>query len=163
MHKQLECFNKRMTHSKEPWRLKQVNEYPYGISNSTLRIWITTPPTTQALVVNLVEGYAGVSDTMYNVLDLKSGIRPQKIPTPNSQVAEDVLKQTEKVFEDVRMTTMQAYINYKAYYNKKPLLWNWKNNKMCTFYSPKQITGEVKYLHRFSRDWAIHWWQGLTK
>ena len=30
----------------------------------------------------------------YNVLDLKMGIRPQKNPTPNSQVAQDVLEQT---------------------------------------------------------------------
>ena len=55
----------------------------------------------------------------YNVLDLKMGIRPQKIPSPNSQTAEDVLKQTEKFFHDVRKNTMQAYIIYKAYYDKK--------------------------------------------
>ena len=29
----------------------------------------------------------------YNVLYLKTGIRPQRILTPNSQIAEDVLKQ----------------------------------------------------------------------
>ena len=33
-----------------------------------------------------------------NVLDLKMGIRPQKTPTPNSQIAEDVLRQTEMIF-----------------------------------------------------------------
>ena len=55
----------------------------------------------------------------YNVLDLKMGIRPQRIPTPNSQIAEDVLKQTEKVFHDVRKNTMQANIKYKAFYDKE--------------------------------------------
>ena len=55
----------------------------------------------------------------HNGLDLKMGIRPQRILTPNSQVAEDVLKQTEMIFHDVRKNTMQAYIKYKAYYDKK--------------------------------------------
>ena len=39
----------------------------------------------------------------FNVPDLKSGNRPQRIRTPNLQIAEDVLKQTDN----------------KAYYNKK--------------------------------------------
>ena len=55
----------------------------------------------------------------YNVLDLEMGIRPQKLPKPNSQIAEDVLKQTEMIFRDVRKNTMQAFIKYKAYYDKK--------------------------------------------
>ena len=55
----------------------------------------------------------------YNVLDLKMGIRPQKTPSSNSQIAEDVLKQTEMIFHDLRKNTMQAYIIYKAYYDKK--------------------------------------------
>ena len=55
----------------------------------------------------------------YNVLDLKMGIRSQKIPSPNSQIAKDVLKQTEMIFHAVRKNTMQAYIKYKAYYDKK--------------------------------------------
>ena len=55
----------------------------------------------------------------YNVLDLKMGIRPQKIPSPNSQNAQDVLEQTETFFQDVRRNAMQAYIKYKAYLDKK--------------------------------------------
>ena len=50
----------------------------------------------------------------YNVLDLQMVIRPHRKPTPNSQIAEDVLKQTEMIFHDVRKNTMQAYIKYKA-------------------------------------------------
>ena len=34
----------------------------------------------------------------YNILDLKMGIRPQKIPPPDSQIAQDVLEQTESSF-----------------------------------------------------------------
>ena len=55
----------------------------------------------------------------YNVLDLKMGIRPQKIPSPDSQIAQDVLEQTETIFQDVRRNAMQTYIKYKAYYDKK--------------------------------------------
>ena len=55
----------------------------------------------------------------YNILDLKLGIRPQKIPSPDSEVAQDVLEQTEKIFQDVRRNAMLAFIKYKAYYDKK--------------------------------------------
>ena len=55
----------------------------------------------------------------YNILDLKMGIRQQKIPSPNSESAQDVLEQTEAIFQDVRRNEMQAYIKYKAYYDKK--------------------------------------------
>ena len=80
----------------------------------------------------------------YNVPELKISIRTQKIPTPNSQIAEDVLKQTVMFYHDVRKNTMQAYIKYKAYYdNQMPR--NSKNNNVCMFYSLKQITREVKF------------------
>ena len=55
----------------------------------------------------------------YNILDLKMGIRPQKNPSLNSKIAQDLLQQTEMIFRDVRKSAMQAYIKYKAYYNKK--------------------------------------------
>ena len=55
---------------------------------------------------------------LYKVLDLKMGIRPQRLPTPSSRIA-DVLKQTEMIFHDARKNTMQAYIKYKAYYDEK--------------------------------------------
>ena len=55
----------------------------------------------------------------YNILDLKLGIRPQQQPIPTSQIAQDVLDQTEMIHQDIRKNTMQAYIKYKAYYDKK--------------------------------------------
>ena len=55
----------------------------------------------------------------YNVLDLKLGIRPQQQPISNSQIAQEVLEQTEMVHQDVRKNIMQAYIKNKAYYDKK--------------------------------------------
>ena len=54
----------------------------------------------------------------YIILDLKSGIRPQDIPPPNSQIAQDVLEQTEITFQDVRKNAMQACIKYKPHYDK---------------------------------------------
>ena len=55
----------------------------------------------------------------YNILDLKMGIGPEKIPSPDSEIAQDVLEQTETIFQDVRKNAMQAYIKYKSYYDKK--------------------------------------------
>ena len=55
----------------------------------------------------------------YNVLDLELGIRPQQQPIPTSQIAQDVLEQTETIYQDVRKITMQAYIKCKACYDKK--------------------------------------------
>ena len=42
------------------------------------------------------------------------GIRPQKFHSPDSEIAQDVLEQTETIFQDVRRNAMQAYIKYKA-------------------------------------------------
>ena len=47
------------------------------------------------------------------------GIRPQKIPPLDSQIVQDVLQQTDTIFRDVRKSAMQAYIKYKAYYDRK--------------------------------------------
>ena len=80
----------------------------------------------------------------YNVLDLKMAIRPQKNPTLNSQIAEDVFKQMEMIFHDVRKNIMQAYIKYKA------MPQNSNNNNMYKFYSLNQITREVKFPSRNS-------------
>ena len=55
----------------------------------------------------------------YNIFDLKMGVRPKKIPSPDSKSAQDVLEQTEMFFQDVRRNAMQAYVKYKTYYDKK--------------------------------------------
>ena len=56
---------------------------------------------------------------LYNVLELKLGNRPQQQPIPTSQIAQEVLDQTEMIHQDVRKNIMQAYIRKKAYYDKK--------------------------------------------
>ena len=55
----------------------------------------------------------------YNILDLKLAIRPQQQPIPTPQISQDFLDQTEMIQQDVRKNTMQAYIKYKDYYDKK--------------------------------------------
>ena len=49
-----------------------------------------------------------------NVLDLKLGIRPQHIPIPTSQIAQNILEQTEMIYQDARNNALQAYIKYTA-------------------------------------------------
>ena len=73
----------------------------------------------------------------YNILDLKLGIRPQKIPAPDSEIAQDVLEQAETVFQDVRRNAMQAYIKYKAYYNKKANATKLKQSDYVYILQPK--------------------------
>ena len=46
----------------------------------------------------------------YNVLDLKLGISPQQQVIPTSEIAQEVLEQTEMIHQGVRKYIMQAYI-----------------------------------------------------
>ena len=39
--------------------------------------------------------------------------------SPNSQIAQNVLDRIEKIFQDVRRNSIQAYIKCKAHYYKK--------------------------------------------
>ena len=47
------------------------------------------------------------------------GIRLQQQPIRISQIAQELLEQTEMIHQYVRKNTMQAYIKYKACYDKK--------------------------------------------
>ena len=71
----------------------------------------------------------------HNIFDLKMGIRPQKIPSPDSQIAQGVLEQTEIIFQDVRKIAMQAYTKYKAYYKKKQMPQNRNTPSTSLYYN----------------------------
>ena len=73
----------------------------------------------------------------YKILDLKMGIRPQQIPPPDSQIAQDVLEQTETIFQDFRKNAMQAYLKYKAYYDRKANASNLKKTDYVFILQPK--------------------------
>ena len=69
------------------------------------------------------------------------GMRPQKTPSADSQITQDVIEQTEMIFQDVHENTMQAYIKYKAYYDKKkPMHQNSGKQITITYYNQKLIT-----------------------
>ena len=73
----------------------------------------------------------------YKIHDLKMGIRPQKIPSPDSKIAQDVREQTEMIFQDVRRNAMQTYIKYKAYYDKKAIASKLKQSDCVYILQPK--------------------------
>ena len=80
---------------------------------------------------------------LYNIHDLKLGIGSQKVPSPDSQIAQDVLKQTEIIFPDVCKNAMQAYIKYKAYYDKKANASKLKQADYVYILQPKADHGKV--------------------
>ena len=55
----------------------------------------------------------------YNILEIELGIPPQQAPNPILQNAQDVFDQMAMIKQDVRRKAKQAYIKYKAYYDKK--------------------------------------------
>ena len=65
------------------------------------------------------------------------GIRPQEISPPDLEIAQDVLEQTEMIFQDVRKNAMQAYIKYKAYYDKKANATKLKQSDYVYIFQPK--------------------------
>ena len=73
----------------------------------------------------------------YTILDLNLGIRPQKNPEPDSEIAQDVLEQTETIFQDVRRNAMQAYIKSKAYYDRKANATKLKQSDYVYILQPK--------------------------
>ena len=100
----------------------------------------------------------------YNILDLKMGVRPQKTPSPDSEIAQDVLEQTEIIFQDVRRNTMQAYIKYKAYYDKKSQRSETQTIWLCVNSAAKSGSpGKQNSLHRLLVDRAIYYWESITQ
>ena len=65
------------------------------------------------------------------------GTRSQQQPIPTSQLAQDVLNQAEMIHQGVRKNTMQAYIKYKVYYDKKANASKLKEADYVYFLQPK--------------------------
>ena len=81
----------------------------------------------------------------YNTLDFKLGIRPQQQSILTSQIAQNVLDQTEMIHQAVRKNTTQAYIKVKLITINRPTLQN--STKQITYmsYSRKRIIKRVKF------------------
>ena len=58
----------------------------------------------------------------YNILDLKLGNRPQQQPIPTSQIAPEVLEQTEMIHQDVARKPCKRTLNTRPNMTKKPAL-----------------------------------------
>ena len=100
----------------------------------------------------------------YNILDLKLGIRPQQQPIPTSQIAQDILKQTEMIHQDVRKNTMQACIKYKAYYDKKSQRFKTQRSRLCIYLAAKSGSlREQNSIHRTSMGWPVYCRESATK
>ena len=80
-----------------------------------------------------------------NVLDLKLGIRPQQQPIPTSQIAQEVLEQTEMIHQNVRKNIMQAYINTRPITIKRPTLPKLKKQITYISCSRKRIIKAAKF------------------
>ena len=59
------------------------------------------------------------------------------MPSLNSENAQDVLEQTETIFQDVRKNIMQAYIRYEAHYDKKTKASKLKDQQNVYILQPK--------------------------
>ena len=81
----------------------------------------------------------------YNILDITFGIRTQQSPIPTLQFAQDVLDQTEMIYQDSRRNAMQAYVKYKAYYEKKAGASKLKEADYVYVLIRKQIIKRVKF------------------
>ena len=97
----------------------------------------------------------------YNILDLKLGIRPQQQPIPTSQIAQDILERTEMIHQDVRKNTMQAYIKYKAYYDKKA---NTQRSRLRIYLAAESRSSRKQNsIHRISLGWPVYCRKSITK
>ena len=85
---------------------------------------------------------------VYNIFDLNLGIRPQQQPIPTSQIAQKVPEQKEMIHQDVRKNAIQAYIKFKAYYDKKAKASKLKKEDYLYALQPKAIIKEVNFRLR---------------
>ena len=67
----------------------------------------------------------------YNVLDLKSGMKPKWKVTANSDIAEQLRKQSNEVRATAKDNIMLSYLKYKKYYDRKASAAPLKVNDYC--------------------------------
>ena len=89
----------------------------------------------------------------YKILDLKMRIRSQQQPILTSPFALGVLDQTVMIHQDVRKNTIQAYIKYKAYYDRKVNASKLKEADYIYVLQPEADHQGSK----ISVDWPVHY------
>ena len=96
---------------------KQANDNQCGTSTSTLLSQTTTGPITESIGCEPSRVFHGYFP--YDKFDFKTGVILLKLSIPNFQIAQDALDPTGLIFQDVRKKSVQAYIKYKTYHDKK--------------------------------------------
>ena len=86
----------------------------------------------------------------YYVHDSKRGTRPQKTPTPNSQVSQHVLEQTKSFSRTLARMPCKIKSRINRTMTRKQTPQNGLNKTMCMFYSSTQIIKEVKLIWHIS-------------
>ena len=81
----------------------------------------------------------------YNILDLKLGIKPKWITTPNLHIAEQLQKQIDEVGATANDNTMLSYLNYKKHYDRKASAAPLKLNDYCYILNPKADNQSTKF------------------
>ena len=93
----------------------------------------------------------------YSVLDLKLGIRPQQASFPTLQIAQEVLDQTQMIYQDNRRSTMQAHIKYKAYYDKKANNSKIKEADFVCHTAESRSSREQNSYYGISVNWPLYY------
>ena len=81
----------------------------------------------------------------YNVLDLKLEINPQQQPILTSQIAPEVLEQTEMIHQMFARISCKRTLNTKPIMTKRPTLQNSKKQIKCTSCNRKRIIKAAKF------------------
>ena len=81
----------------------------------------------------------------YNVRDLKLRIKTKWKTTPNSDIAEQLQKQIDKVRATAKNNIMLSYLKYKKYYDRKASAAPLKVNDYCYVLNPKANNQLTKF------------------
>ena len=81
---------------------------------------------------------------LYNVQDLKFGIRSERQSTATTNLGEDILHKTQQVKETVSKNLMQSYVRYKQYCDKKATAHPLHVNEHCYALHPRANTQSTK-------------------
>ena len=112
---------------------------------------------TPALGANQVKFSTEESLTMYWILKL--GIRPQTTSKPDSDVAQDMLKQIEIIHEDVRRNMMHVPILNTKLITTKELMHQCLKEKEYVYILQPKANNQGKQNHRahgVSMGWSLH-------
>ena len=73
----------------------------------------------------------------YNILDHKLGNNPNEQVNPTSELAEEIQNRTKILIDKTKRNTMQSYIKYKEYYDRKAKAAPLEENDYCFVLQPK--------------------------